>query len=164
MALRKIRIEGDPILRKKARIVQDIDERTLTILDDMEETMKEANGLGLAAPQIGILRRLVVVDMQDGQGTLKMINPIIVDKSEETQENFEGCLSIPGKTGVVDRPKNLVLEYTDINGDLVKMNCDEYKAVCVCHELDHLDGILYPDLAKKMYNNEDLEDIDKGDN
>ncbi|WP_300409751.1 peptide deformylase [Lagierella sp.] len=163
MAIRKIRIEGDPILRKKARRVEKIDERTLEILADMEETMKDANGLGLAAPQVGILRRLVVVDMQDGKGTMKMINPTILDKSEELQENLEGCLSIPGKSGLVDRPKNLVLEYTDENGKLVKLDCDEYKAVCVCHELDHLDGILYPDLAKAMYDNDELEKLEQED-
>ncbi|MEJ8751317.1 peptide deformylase [Lagierella sp. ICN-221743] len=163
MAIRNIRIIGDPILNKKAREVEKIDNRILQLLDDMEETMRDANGLGLAAPQIGILKRLVVVDMQDGNGVMKMINPRITEKSEENQENLEGCLSIPGKSGLVDRPKNLVLEYTDVNGENVVVNCDEYKAVCICHELDHLDGILYPQLAKKMFDNSELEKEEEDD-
>ncbi len=163
MAIRKIRIKGDPILRKKSRTVEKIDDRTLELLSDMEETMKEAKGLGLAAPQVGVLRRLVVVDMQDGKGTIKMINPTIVQKSDEMQENLEGCLSIPGKTGLVDRPKNLVLEYMDENGKTINLECDEYKAVCVCHEIDHLDGVLYTDLAKEIYDNEELEKLEEED-
>ena len=163
MAIRNIRIIGDPILSKKAREVEKIDDRILQLLDDMEETMRDANGLGLAAPQIGILKRLVVVDMQDGNGVMKMINPRITEKSEENQENLEGCLSIPGKSGLVDRPKNLVLEYTDVNGENVVVNCDEYKAVCICRELDHLDGILYPQLAKKMFDNSELEQAEEDD-
>lgn len=163
MAIRNIRIIGDPILSKKAREVEKIDDRILQLLDDMEETMRDANGLGLAAPQIGILKRLVVVDMQDGNGVMKMINPRITEKSEENQENLEGCLSIPGKSGLVDRPKNLVLEYTDVNGENVVVNCDEYKAVCICHELDHLDGILYPQLAKRMFDNSELEQAEEDD-
>lgn len=163
MAIRNIRIIGDPILNKKAREVEKIDNRILQLLDDMEETMRDANGLGLAAPQIGILKRLVVVDMQDGNGVMKMINPKITKKSDETQENLEGCLSIPGKSGLVDRPKSLVLEYTDVNGENVVVDCDEYKAVCICHELDHLEGVLYPQLAKKMYDNSELEQAEEDD-
>lgn len=163
MAIRNIRIIGDPILNKKAREVEKIDDRILQLLDDMEETMRDANGLGLAAPQIGILKRLVVVDMQDGNGVMKMINPKITKKSDETQENLEGCLSIPGKSGLVDRPKSLVLEYTDVNGENVVVDCDEYKAVCICHELDHLEGVLYPQLAKKMYDNSELEQAEEDD-
>lgn len=163
MAIRNIRIIGDPILNKKAREVEKIDNRILQLLDDMEETMRDANGLGLAAPQIGILKRLVVVDMQDGNGVMKMINPKITKKSDETQENLEGCLSIPGKSGLVDRPKSLVLEYTDINGENVFVDCDEYKAVCICHELDHLEGVLYPQLAKKMFDNSELEQAEEDD-
>lgn len=163
MAIRNIRIIGDPILSKKAREVEKIDNRILQLLDDMEETMRDANGLGLAAPQIGILKKLVVVDMQDGNGVMKMINPRITEKSEETQENLEGCLSIPDKSGLVDRPKNLVLEYTDVNGENVVVDCDEYKAVCICHELDHLDGILYPQLAKRMFDNSELESSEEDD-
>lgn len=163
MAIRNIRIIGDPILNKKAREVEKIDNRILQLLDDMEETMRDANGLGLAAPQIGILKRLVVVDMQDGNGVMKMINPKITKKSDETQENLEGCLSIPGKSGLVDRPKSLVLEYTDVNGENVVVDCDEYKAVCICHELDHLEGVLYPQLAKKMFDNSELEQSEEDD-
>lgn len=163
MAIRNIRIIGDPILNKKAREVEKIDNRILQLLDDMEETMRDANGLGLAAPQIGILKRLVVVDMQDGNGVMKMINPKITKKSDETQENLEGCLSIPGKSGLVDRPKSLVLEYTDVNGENVVVDCDEYKAVCICHELDHLEGVLYPKLAKKMFDNSELEQAEEDD-
>lgn len=163
MAIRNIRIIGDPILNKKAREVENIDNRILQLLDDMEETMRDANGLGIAAPQIGILKRLVVVDMQDGNGVMKMINPKITKKSDETQENLEGCLSIPGKSGLVDRPKSLVLKYTDVNGENVFVDCDEYKAVCICHELDHLEGVLYPQLAKKMFDNSELEQAEEDD-
>ena len=145
MAIRQIRIEGDPLLRKKAREVEKIDDRILELLEDMKETLYEADGLGLAAPQVGVLRRIAVVDMRDEGGLIKMINPVIVEKNEEMQINIEGCLSVPEQSGYVERPLNLTVEYLDENGEKQSLFCEDYKAVCVSHELDHLDGILYID-------------------
>ena len=145
MAKRQIRIDGDPILRKKSREVSEINARILELLDDMQETLYDADGLGLAAPQVGVLKRIALIDMRDGTGLKKMINPEIIEKSEEIQINIEGCLSVPDKSGYVQRPSSLLVEYMDENGERVIMECDEYTAVCVCHELDHLEGILYTD-------------------
>ncbi len=103
MAKRQIRIEGDPLLRKKSREVLEVNERIKELLVDMEETLYEADGLGLAAPQVGVLRRVVLVDMRDEQGLIKMINPVITKKSENLQLNIEGCLSVPERSGYVER-------------------------------------------------------------
>lgn len=145
MAIRKIRIEGDPLLRKKSREVTEINDRILELLDDMVDTLEEADGLGLAAPQVGVLRRVVLVDMHDGEGIIKMVNPKIISRSEDLQLNTEGCLSVPERSGYVRRPESLTVEYIDEKGEKQSMYCDGYKAVCVSHELDHLDGVLYID-------------------
>lgn len=168
MAIRKIRIEGDPLLRKKSREVTEINDRTLELLEDMKDTLYEAEGLGLAAPQVGVLRKVVVVDMRDEEGLLKMINPKIIEKSEETQINIEGCLSVPDESGYVQRPKELTVEYLDEKGETHKMKCDGYKAVCISHELDHLEGILYIDkkieVDEEMLESEELlENEENGD-
>ncbi|QQK07762.1 peptide deformylase [Miniphocaeibacter halophilus] len=154
MAIRQIRIEGDPLLRKKSREVSEINERILELLDDMKDTLYEAEGLGLAAPQVGVLRRVVVVDMRDEEGLLMMINPKIIEESDETQINIEGCLSVPDESGYVQRPKELTVEYLDEKGEKRTMKCDGYKAVCISHELDHLEGILYID--KKIEVDEEM--------
>ena len=167
MAKRQIRIEGDPLLRKKSREVENINERIIELLKDMEDTLYEADGLGLAAPQVGVLRRVVVIDMRDDIGLIKMINPKIIKKSENLQLNTEGCLSVPDKSGYVERPENLIVEYLDENGEKQTMECDGYKAVCVSHELDHLDGVLYIDKVvevdeetlKELEEKEELEEI-----
>lgn len=146
MALRQIRIDGDPILRKKARKINEINDRTKILLDDMIETMDHEKGVGLAAPQVGILRRAVVIDMKtENFKPLKMVNPVIVNKSEELQINPEGCLSVPNKSGYVKRPKWVEVEYYDENGQKQNLLAEGYFAVCVNHELDHLEGILYTD-------------------
>ncbi|WP_099203057.1 peptide deformylase [Miniphocaeibacter massiliensis] len=160
MAKRQIRIEGDPILRKKSREVTEINNRIEELLKDMEETLYDADGLGLAAPQVGVLRRVVLVDMRDDTGLIKMINPQIVEKSEDLQLNIEGCLSVPEQSGYVERPEKLVVEYLDENGKEQKLECDGYKAVCVSHELDHLDGILYIDKVVEV-DEETLRELEK---
>ncbi len=147
MALRNVRIKGDEILRKKCREVEKIDDRILTLLDDMVETMYHKDGVGLAAPQIGILKRLVVIDV-DGENVYKMINPTIIKSSGEAIDE-EGCLSVPEERGEVIRPSNVTVEYTDINGKLVVLEGEGLLARCICHELDHLDGILFIDKIAK---------------
>lgn len=148
MAKRIIRTDEDPILRKKSRPVDKIDDKILVLLDDMLETMYDANGVGLAAPQIGILRRLVVIDI--GEGPLKLINPEITFTDGE-EEDLEGCLSVPGYNGLVKRPEKLVCKYTNENNENIELEAEGFLARAICHELDHLDGILYTDKAKTMY-------------
>lgn len=154
MAYREIRKDGDEVLRKKSRPVETIDSRILTLLDDMADTMYKADGVGLAAPQIGILKRIVVIDV--GNGLFEMINPVILEQSGE-QDGIEGCLSIPGTSGDVIRPMYVKARYTDRNGETVIIETEELFARAICHELDHLDGILYKDKAHKMYTPDELE-------
>lgn len=145
MALRQIRLLGDEILRKKSREVQIVDDRIRQILNDMADTMYNTeNGGGLAGPQVGILKRLVVMDM--GQGLIKLINPKIV-KEEGVQEVVEGCLSIPDKFGRLKRPAKVVVEALDENGEKIVLTGIGDLAKCFCHEIDHLDGILFTDLV-----------------
>ncbi len=146
MALRNVRLNGDEILRKKSREVEKIDDRILTILDDMVDTMYDRDGVGLAAPQIGILKRLVVIDVDD-ENLYKMINPRIIKSSGEALDE-EGCLSVPETRGNVVRPSNVTVEYTDVNGELKVLEGEGLLARCICHELDHLDGILFIDKIK----------------
>ena len=144
MAVRVIRLDSDPILRKKSRHIDEINDRTLELLDDLVDTMVEAEGVGLAAPQIGVLRRAVVVDV--GDGPIKMVNPVIVsDEGEEIQP--EGCLSVPGYSGLVERPLKISVKYTDEKGEEVILEAEELLARAICHEIDHLEGILYTDKA-----------------
>lgn len=159
MGLRELRIEGDPILRKKARPVKKIDARIKNLLDDMVETMYEDKGIGLAGPQVGILRRVIVVDV--GQGPYKMINPEIIDSSEETAEDVEGCLSVPAFNGTVVRPKQVKVKYLDENGEEKEATANDLFARCLCHEIDHLDGILFRDRVVREINldNPGEEDI-----
>lgn len=152
MATRIIRTSEDEILRKKCKPVADINERILTLLDDMAETMYAANGVGLAAPQVGVLRRVVVIDT--GDGLIELINPVILEQSGAQCGN-EGCLSLPGKQGQVTRPDHVRVEATDRDGDRFIMEGDGLLARAFCHEIDHLDGILYSDLVEG-----ELEDIE----
>ena len=147
MALRNIRKEEDPILRKKSKPIREIDQKIKILAEDMFETMYEANGVGLAAPQVGILKRMVVIDV--GEGPIVMINPVITSKSGE-QENNEGCLSIPGKVGCVVRPAHVEVEATNLEGELFTLEAEELFAIAICHEIDHLNGILFTDLAKTI--------------
>lgn len=142
MALRKILENGDATLRKVSRPVANVDKRLATLLDDMAETMYNANGCGLAAPQIGVLRRVVVIDT--GDGLIEMINPEIIDQSDE-MEDSEGCLSIPGKRGFVVRPHKVTYKAQDRNGETFTKSVEGLAAVAACHEIDHLNGVLYID-------------------
>lgn len=145
MALRKIREQGDPVLTKKCRPVEKMDERTHQLIDDMLDTMYEAMGVGLAAPQVGILKRIVVIDI--GDGPIVMINPRIVETSGE-QTGDEGCLSIPGMAGEVTRPN--YVKAVALNEDMEEFEIEgtELLARAICHETDHLDGIMYTEHVK----------------
>lgn len=142
MALRNIRTLGDDILRKKCRQVETIDERILTLLDDMAETMYNAGGVGLAAPQIGILKRIVVIDI--GDGIIELINPEITDV-EGNIKDVEGCLSVPGKCGYVVRPEKVTVTALNRDGEKITVSGEGLLAKAFCHELDHLDGIVFVD-------------------
>lgn len=154
MALREIRIDGDPILRKTSKEITDINNRILVLLDDMLETMKYADGVGIAAPQVGVLRRAIVVDV--GEGSIKLINPVIIDTSGENID-IEGCLSVPLKSGKVKRPEWVKVRYLDVDGNENTIEATEILARVLCHEIDHLDGILYTDLAIETYDVGDEE-------
>ena len=142
MATRRILTEGDEILRKISRPVKEIDKRTKILLDDMAETMYKNDGVGLAAPQVGILRRIVVIDI--GEGLLELINPEIV-YSEGSKIDTDGCLSIPGRRGTVERPAKVIVQALNRKGKPIQVTGEGLMAVALCHELDHLDGILYTD-------------------
>lgn len=160
MALRNImRHPDDDVLKKKSRKVEKINNRTLTLLEDMAETMYAANGAGLAAVQVGILRRVVVID--DGTGLLKLINPVIVETSGKQQE-FEGCLSLPGIYGRVKRPERVVVRALNEQGKSIEMEGLGLLARAFCHEIDHLDGILFIDKAipGSIINQNNLESED----
>lgn len=145
MALRQIRLFDDVILRKKSRTVEVVDERIRQILSDMADTMYNTkNGGGLAGPQVGILKRLVVIDM--GKGLIKLVNPQII-KKEGIQEVVEGCLSIPNKWGKVIRPAKVKVQALNENGEEIILTGTGDLAKCFCHEIDHLDGILFTDLV-----------------
>ncbi|MBO4893534.1 MAG: peptide deformylase [Clostridia bacterium] len=140
MALRNIVKVGDPILTKKSRAVEKFDERLWTLLDDMKETMYAANGVGLAAVQVGVLKRVVVIDV--GDGYMELINPEITEKSGiQTEE--EGCLSLPGESGVTIRPAVVKVKAQDRNGKWCVYKGEGLKARCFCHETDHLDGVVF---------------------
>ena len=140
MALRTIRIQGDPVLEKTCKEVKEVTPKIVTLINDMLETMYEANGVGLAAPQVGILKRIVVIDV--GEGPIVMINPTILETSG-SQTGDEGCLSLPGKTGQVTRPNYVKARYFDEEMQEYEIEGEELLARCICHELDHLDGHMY---------------------
>lgn len=144
MAVRTIREDGDEILRKKSRVVEVIDDKIRELLDDMVETMHKANGVGLSAVQVGILKRIVVIDLYDERGPIKLINPVIT-KSKGEQEVEEGCLSFPNQYGKIRRPTEVTMEALDENGEKIKIKAKGLLAQAICHELDHLDGILFVD-------------------
>lgn len=145
MAIRMIRTQDEEILRKHCKEVKEITPKILELLDDMAETLYDANGVGLAAPQVGILKRIVIIDI--GEGLFEMINPVILEKSGEQTGN-EGCLSIPGKMGEVTRPNYVKAEATGRDGERYVVEGEGLMARAICHELDHLDGILYSDLVE----------------
>ena len=145
MAIRQIRYDGDDILRKKCKEVKEMTDRTRTLIDDTFDTMYEANGVGLAAPQVGILKRLVVIDV-DYEHPYVLINPVIVEKDGE-QRGDEGCLSLPGKVATVTRPNHVICKCLNEDMEEIEIEGEGLLARAICHELDHLDGILYKDVA-----------------
>lgn len=157
MGLRIIALEGDPVLRKKAKPVTKFDQRLHKLLDDMYETMIEAPGVGLAAPQISVLRRVVVIDI--GEGRIELINPEII-KSKGTQDCPEGCLSVPNRHAIVRRPNKVTVRAQDRDGNWFELTGEEYLAQAISHELDHLDGILFVDKIIEELPMDDQEDED----
>ena len=144
MAIRVVRENGDEILRKKSREVESIDDKIREILDDMVETLHKYNGVGLAGPQIVILKRIIVIDLYDDERPMKLINPAIV-KEKGKQEVEEGCLSFPNQYGKIIRPAEVTVEALNENGEKVKIKAKELLAQALCHEIDHLNGILFVD-------------------
>lgn len=144
MAIRQIRLNGDEILRKKAREVDTVDDKIRELLHDMLDTMHKYNGVGLAGPQVGILKRVIVIDLYDGEEPLLLVNPKII-KSKGKQEVDEGCLSFPNEYAKIIRPKEVVVEALNENGEKVKIVAKDLLAQALSHEIDHLDGILFVD-------------------
>ena len=156
MGIRKILTDKDPALHKVCKPVVDFDEKLHKLLDDMNETLVDSGGVGLAAPQVGILRRVVLVD--NGEQILELINPTILETDGE-QEGPEGCLSVPGKYGLVKRPYWAKVRAQDRNGDWFEAEGEELIARCFCHELDHLDGIVYTEKMERFLTDEELEEL-----
>ena len=154
MAKLQIRKVGDEALRKVCRPVDAITPRILTLLDDMVETMRAANGVGLAAPQVGILRRIVVIEVEPGE-VIELINPKIIAFSGE-QDGQEGCLSVPGRWGMVKRPMHVTVRALNRKGEEFEITGHELLARCFCHELDHLDGIIYTEVMERYLTDEEL--------
>ena len=156
MALLNIVRESDneDLLRKKSREVTEITPRIITLLDDMVETMRNANGCGLAAVQVGVLRRVVVIET--GEGLFEFINPVIV-KTTGTQEGVEGCLSLPGKWGITKRPMSVTVKALNRKGEEIEVTGHDLLAKAMCHEIDHLDGILYTDKVIRMLREDEVE-------
>ncbi|MGO3018098.1 MAG: peptide deformylase [Anaerococcus sp.] len=144
MAIRNIRKMGDTILRKTSREIPEVTDRIKLLLDDMADTMYDSDGIGLAAVQVGILKRAIVIDPRDEDGLMKMVNPVITEKDGE-QIGVEGCLSVPDFNGTVKRPEHIKVEYLDENGDKQEIEATGLKAVVICHEVDHLNGVLFVD-------------------
>ena len=156
MALRKILTDKEPALHKVCKPVTSFDSKLHTLLDDMRETLIESGGVGLAAPQVGILRRVVLVDT--GEDILELVNPSLLE-TDGLQEGPEGCLSIPGKYGLVKRPYFAKVRAQDRNGDWFEAEGEELIARCFCHELDHLDGILYTQVMDRLLTEDELEQL-----
>ena len=153
MGLRKILTDKEPALHKVCKPVVNFDAKLFKLLDDMKETLQDANGVGLAAPQVGILRRVVLVDT--GEEVLELINPELLETDGE-QEGAEGCLSVPGKYGLVKRPYYAKVRAQDRHGEWFECEGEELIARCFCHELDHLDGILYTEVMERFLSDEEL--------
>ena len=155
MAILKIVKTDDPVLRKISRPVEEITPRILTLLDDMRETLKAANGCGLAAPQVGVLRRIAIVETEDGE-VIELINPQIIAKAGK-QEEAEGCLSIPGQWGITKRPRAVTVRAMNRNGEIFEVSGKDLLARAFCHELDHLDGKLFTDVTVRMLSRDEIE-------
>ena len=160
MALRKILTIGEPTLGKKSRAVTDFNGRLCQLLDDMRQTLDNAGGVGLAAPQVGVLRRAVLVietNVPEGEDEyiVELINPEIIERSGE-QKGAEGCLSVPGEYGIVTRPMHVKVRAQDRNGEWFEVEGDGLTARCFCHEIDHLEGVLFTEKAERMLTEEEL--------
>lgn len=156
MALRKIVTEGDPILEKKCRPVEKFNQRLWDLLDDLVETLADSGGVGLAAPQVGVMRRVCVIDV--GEGAIEFVNPVIVE-AEGEQEVQEGCLSCPGQFGIIKRPSHVKAEFYDRNGNKRELEGDDLLAQAMCHEFDHLDGIIFKTKVERMLTEEELTEL-----
>ncbi len=158
MAIRNIRINDDPILRKKCREITEVNDRIRELVQDMQDTMYEADGVGLAAPQVGILKRVVIIDI--GEGPIVMINPVILE-SEGEQTGSEGCLSVPGKVGIVTRPYKVKAKAYDLEMNEFEIQGEDLLARAICHELAHLEGDLYIDHVEgELFDTSDLDEED----
>ena len=157
MALRTIITKGDPVLTKKAHPVTNFDHKLAILLDDMVETLRDSGGVGLAAPQVGILRRVVVVINGEDQ-VIELVNPEII-ATEGEQVGFEGCLSVPGRWGKVKRPMKARVRAQNRKGEWFEVEDEGLTARCFCHELDHLDGHLFTELTDRLYTSEELDEL-----
>ena len=157
MAIRNIVKFGDEVLEKECRKVEKFDDRLHQLLEDMEETLAYANGAGLAAPQVGILRRVVVV-VDANEEMLELVNPELIAQEGE-QDGFEGCLSVPGRWGIVKRPMKARVRAQDRNGDFFEVEGEEIVARCFCHEIEHLDGHIFTEHCDRLYTNEELDEL-----
>lgn len=144
MAIRTIRTDDDPVLRKQSRVIDQVDAKLQGLIEDMIETMYDADGVGLAAPQVGILKRVVVIDIYDETGVKVLVNPEIISEEGE-QEEVEGCLSLPGKAGVVKRPARVTVKALNEKGEAFTIEGTGLLARALCHEIDHLNGVLFTD-------------------
>ncbi|MEF9982932.1 MAG: peptide deformylase [Oscillospiraceae bacterium] len=160
MAIRNIVNEKEDILHKKCRVVEKFDEKLWTLLEDMAETMYNANGVGLAGPQVGILRQVVVIDV--GDGLIELINPTIAFTSSAEVEDSEGCLSSPGEYAMVKRPKKVKVKALNRYGEDISVVGEDLLARAICHEVDHLKGIIFKDIALYMLEPDDIEDKVRG--
>ena len=156
MAIRNIVKDGDSILLKKCRPVEKFNEKLWVLLDDMAETMHQANGVGLAGPQVGIRRRVVVIDI--GDGVMELVNPEFLSQ-KGTQECVEGCLSFPGEFGLTKRPKHVKVRAQDRHGKTFEFDADDFLANVCCHEFDHLDGIVFKMRVTRMLRDDELEKV-----
>ncbi len=157
MAIRNIVKIGDNTLRKVCKPQEKFDMRLALLLKDMADTMRKAEGVGLAAPQVGVLRRVVVIDIGDEHGLIELVNPVITNRSEETQCGREGCLSLPGRQGVVTRPMRVTVQAQNRHGKPFELTGEGLLARAICHELDHLDGHLWIDTAERELTEEEIE-------
>ena len=156
MAIRAIRVIGDSVLNKKCKEVKAVNDRTKVLIEDMIDTMREANGVGLAAPQIGVLKRIVVIEIEP-ENVYVLINPVILEQYGE-QEGYEGCLSVPGKSGIVKRPNHVKVKAFDIDMNEYTLEGEGLLARAICHECAHLEGELYVDLVEgELIDNEEIE-------
>ena len=163
MAIRNILLDSDPILKKKSRVIADFNKRLHVLIDDMRETLVEANGLGLAAPQVGVLRRVALIldssiESEDIKSKIvELVNPVILKQSGE-QTGREGCLSVPGVCGIVTRPEVVTIQAQDRNGKAFKFTGKEMTARAICHEIDHLDGVLFTTRVERWLTEDEMEE------